>query len=237
MNLTMESRCPYPACKHSFVVADENDAKILGCPLCGQELTVRSLARYQEIDKQFSKQLEKGTAITEDTLLAKELPPLIAILEEIRSLWNVGSIFRSADGAGIKHLFLLGITGCPPRKEISKTSLGAEEHITWNYAAGAQELLPALRKRGYQIIGLEKTDTSIDLKSAISQKQIKKPLCLIVGNEVTGMYKESLNACDLVCHLPMRGFKESLNVAVAFGIAAYAVDDVDSSMSSGKNMA
>lgn len=149
----------------------------------------------------------------------------MAILEEVRSLWNVGSIFRSSDGAGFSHLFLIGITGCPPRKEIAKTSLGAEDYIAWNYAENSLSVIQSLKLLGYQIIALEKTDSSISLSSAIQGNLLKTPLCLIMGSETKGIYAETLALSDLIVDLPMRGFKESLNVAVAFGIAAYAISE------------
>jgi tRNA G18 (ribose-2'-O)-methylase SpoU len=151
--------------------------------------------------------------------------PLIAALEDIRSLHNVGSIFRTADGAGVNHLILTGITGCPPRKQIAKTSLGAEDNITWEYRAGFLDVLPDLKKAGMQIIGLECTDQSRLLNEVIAEEKIQSPICLVVGNEVTGISQEVLANCDQVCHLPMRGTKASLNVSVAFGIAAYALAD------------
>lgn len=154
-----------------------------------------------------------------------------ALLDDIRSLWNVGSIFRTADGAGFDRLFLCGITATPPRKEIAKTSLGAEDHVEWNYFPSAADLLPLLRQQGLLVVGLEFVEgsgilgdtESIALADALARDRITRPLCLCVGNEVAGLSAETLSQCDLICHLPMRGFKESLNVAVAFGIAAYMI--------------
>lgn len=219
----MEIRCPHPSCRNIFAIEEEKELRTLSCPCCGQNMTARSLARYLEIDRQCEKHKERGTLATEMTVASMALPPMVAILEEIRSLWNVGSIFRSSDGAGFGHLFLTGITGCPPRKEIAKTSLGAEDHIGWNYCGSSLDIIPTLKSRGYQIIGLEKTATSRNLNQILAEHKIKKPFCLIVGNEVTGIYAETLDTCDLICDLPMRGFKESLNVAVAFGIATYDI--------------
>jgi 23S rRNA (guanosine2251-2'-O)-methyltransferase len=150
---------------------------------------------------------------------------MVAILEEVRSLWNVGSMFRSADGAGFSHLFLIGITGCPPRREIAKTSLGAEDYVAWNYAGSSLSVISSLKALGYQIVALEKTTGSFPLKSAQQDDSLRTPLCLVVGSEVKGIYAETLVASDLILDLPMRGFKESLNVAVAFGIASYAISE------------
>ena len=152
--------------------------------------------------------------------------PVTALLEDIRSLWNVGSIFRTADGAGIKQIYLCGITGCPPRKEIAKTSLGAETEIAWQYFVGPLDALMLLRTAGITIVGLERTAGSQELTSDFVRHNLKSPMCLVVGNEVAGISAEVLDVCDFICHLPMRGAKESLNVAVAFGIAAYMLSDL-----------
>ena len=157
------------------------------------------------------------------------LPQLIAVLEDVRSLWNVGSIFRSADGAGAQFLLWPGITGTPPRKEIAKTTHGAEDSVSWLYCASVTDVSAELKQLGYTFIGLEVTAglpgiaDSIDLGQALAATPLTKPVCLLVGNEVTGLSMEALQCCDLICSLPMRGVKESLNVAVAFGIASYMI--------------
>jgi tRNA G18 (ribose-2'-O)-methylase SpoU len=150
--------------------------------------------------------------------------PISAIVEDVRSLFNVGSIFRTADAAGISQLYLCGITGYPPRKEIAKTSLGAEDHVNWQYVAHPLEIIPALKSEGITIVGLEKTESSKLLTELLKDGRLTKPICIVVGNEVTGISPEVLVNCDLVCHLPMKGYKESLNVSVAFGAAAYLLD-------------
>ena len=150
-----------------------------------------------------------------------------AVAEDVRSLWNVGSIFRTADGAGVDALYLSGITGTPPRKEIAKTSLGSEDSVPWSYVRTTTELIPELKAAGLFILGLEYSlgapgvTDSIPLSQALRDQLISPRVCMLVGNEVTGLSAETMSACDLLCHLPMRGLKESLNVAVAFGIAAY----------------
>lgn len=148
-----------------------------------------------------------------------DLPPIVAVLENIRSLWNVGSMFRSADGAGLERLILTGYTAHPPRKEISKTALGAEEFVAWEYWASAAEACRALKEEGYVVVGLETGSQNIDVEAT----PISARLAFVVGNEVTGISAETLAECDRRMCLPMRGHKDSLNVAVAFGIAAYAV--------------
>ncbi|MBN1543066.1 RNA methyltransferase [candidate division KSB1 bacterium] len=145
--------------------------------------------------------------------------PLIALLDDVRSLHNVGSIFRTADGVGVEKLFLCGITGIPPRPEIRKTSLGAEESVAWDYNKEAMEAVHHLRGRGYQIVALEQTTGSIDYRRA----DYVFPLCLIVGHEFHGVADELIAVCDLSIDIPMRGIKQSLNVSVAFGVAVYEI--------------
>jgi tRNA G18 (ribose-2'-O)-methylase SpoU len=132
-------------------------------------------------------------------------------------------MFRSADGAGLDRLIITGFTAHPPREGITKTALGAEEHVTWEYWSRAVDALAALRQRGYRVLGLEKTETSVELDELLSGDPITGPIAFVVGHEITGLSEEVLAGCDQVAHLPMLGHKDSLNVAVAFGLAAYTL--------------
>lgn len=219
----MLTRCPNPKCRHEFELSCQKQVAVDHCPACSQIATLRPLEIAIHIDKVYGHKHSSGDSTECYRAKANEPEPFSALVEDIRSLWNVGSIFRTADGSAFSHLFLAGITGCPPRKEITKTSLGAEESVTWSYGRNALEIVPDLKVAGVQIVGLECTADSIPLTSALATGSLRAPLCLIVGNEVSGLSAESLSLCDLVCHLPMRGKKESLNVAVAFGIAAYMI--------------
>lgn len=143
----------------------------------------------------------------------------VAVLDSIRSLHNVGSIFRTADAAGIGKLFLCGMTGVPPRQEIRKAALGAEETVLWEYFKQTGDALAQLKKEGYFILALENTSTSTDYRRAAYQF----PLALVVGHEYNGISPDILARCDAIVSLPMRGIKISLNVAVAFGVAAYEI--------------
>lgn len=144
----------------------------------------------------------------------------VAVLDNIRSLHNVGSIFRTADGAGLQKLFLCGMTGCPPRPEIRKAALGAEEHVAWEYVRRTEAALQTLRAQGFQLIALENgAPDARDYRTA----SYEFPLAMVVGHEYNGIDRELVAMCDLAIHLPMRGAKTSLNVAVAFGIAAYEI--------------
>jgi tRNA G18 (ribose-2'-O)-methylase SpoU len=150
---------------------------------------------------------------------------MILILNKIRSLYNVGSIFRSADGFGVEKIYLCEYTPCPPRKEISKTALGAEEVVDWEYFENSKDLILKLKKDGYQIVSLEKNDKS----EAIENYVWSEKTALILGNEIDGVDVELLERSDAVVHISMRGIKESFNVASAAAVAMYSFDISDSS--------
>ncbi|MBP7773493.1 TrmH family RNA methyltransferase [Candidatus Gracilibacteria bacterium] len=140
------------------------------------------------------------------------------VLENIRSLNNVGAIFRTADGAGFDRVVCVGYTPTPPRKEISKTALGAENFVPWEYYETIEDALNEYKKIGCTIIALEKNKKSTSLKELqVSGENI----CLIAGNELEGVSEIAQKMANHICHLPMLGKKESLNVAVATGIALY----------------
>jgi len=145
--------------------------------------------------------------------------PIAVLLEDIRSLYNVGSVFRTSDAAGIEKIFLCGYTGYPPRREIEKTALGSVESVPWERIPNQFEAVNYIRRQGYQIIALEKTISSISYTEA----KYQFPLCLVLGNEVKGVSELLMSRCDFAVHIPMYGAKHSLNVSVAFGIAAYHV--------------
>lgn len=145
--------------------------------------------------------------------------PLTVLLNNIRSLYNVGSIFRTADGIGVEKLWLCGITGCPPDNQISKTALGAEKKVSWEYRQKAGSVLRELKARSYQIILLEQLAESIPYQSY----EPEAPVCLVVGNEISGVSDELITLCDQTIEIEMAGLKNSLNVAVAFGIVGYHI--------------
>ncbi|MEX1138753.1 MAG: RNA methyltransferase [Bacteroidota bacterium] len=144
--------------------------------------------------------------------------PLFALVENIRSLYNVGSIFRTADAVLLGKLILTGYTPIPPRKEIEKTALGATATVPWEYHKDPLEALRTLRASGVRVVGLEHTDRSVPYTSL---QPADFPLCLVLGNEITGISQPVLNECDGAIEIPMHGLKHSLNVAVAFGISVY----------------
>ena len=144
--------------------------------------------------------------------------PFTVVLNNIRSLYNVGSIFRTADGVGIEKLWLCGITGTPDseRERIEKTALGAEKTVPWEHSGDILAVLRNLKQCGYQIVLLEQTKESVPYQ----EFEPKPPVCLVVGNEISGISDELLALSDAAIEIEMAGQKNSLNVAVAFGIAA-----------------
>ncbi len=162
-----------------------------------QEITARRLS---------SEELQKASRF-----------PLFTLLDNIRSLHNVGSIFRTADAVRLQKLYLSGITGYPPRKEIDKTALGAVDSVPWDYREDALLVLNELRKGGTQIIVLEHTSHS----QPYSDLEVIFPVCLVVGNEVFGVQDKIVEIADKAIEIPMFGTKQSLNVTVAYGIVIY----------------
>lgn len=218
-------RCPYLDCFFIYELALQQTEKLALthslCPNCQKEGTAISL----EIFNMLQKRERQAREHQKDIIKIAEDNTFHVLLDNMRSLWNVGSIFRTADAAGVSMLSLCGITGCPPKKEITKTALGAEQTVPWQYFVHPLDIIPALRAKGISVIGLERNHQSTNLTDLLKEKKIAKPLCLIVGNENKGLSPEILDYCDYVCSLPMYGKKESLNAAVAFGVAAYLINE------------
>jgi tRNA G18 (ribose-2'-O)-methylase SpoU len=169
---------------------------------------------------------------------------ITVVLPDIRSSYNVGSIFRTSDAVGVSGIALTGHSPCPtdkfnrPQKEIAKTALGAEKVVPWTYEASSKKSLRDLKKKGFRIVGVEQTERSINYKDFFKNifKKDKKSnknkktkssmlehqkLAIVFGNEVDGISKDLLKLCDNVVDIPMKGEKESLNVAVSAGIILY----------------
>lgn len=144
--------------------------------------------------------------------------PVYILLDSIRSSYNVGSIFRTSDGAMVKKIFLCGYTPFPPNKEVLKTALGSTESVEWEYVKDAKEVVKKLKEEGVTICALELTDNSIPHYEVCNAKF---PICLIVGNEIKGVSDELIELCDFSIEIPQYGIKQSLNVAIAYGIAIY----------------
>jgi tRNA G18 (ribose-2'-O)-methylase SpoU len=149
---------------------------------------------------------------------------LEALLDNVRSAWNVGSIFRSADGAGFTHLYLCGITPTPEYPGTLKTSLGAEKSLPWSQHLDGCQAGRSLTQSGYRLWALEndpRASTLYELQDIAKEPGENDTIVLVVGNEVAGVDPELLDLCERVLYLPMHGMKRSYNVAVSFGIAAH----------------
>jgi len=146
---------------------------------------------------------------------------LVVILDNIRSTYNVGAIFRTADAIGVSKIYLCGITPSPPNPKISKVALGAEKFVFYEKVTFTWHLIEKLKKEGYWVMALEQVSNSINI---FQLKKIKsRKIALILGPEVKGLSKRILNRVDGCLEIPMFGQKESLNVSVAFGIAGYQI--------------
>ncbi len=151
----------------------------------------------------------------------------IAFLDNLRSVHNVGSIFRTANAVGIDKLILCGTTPTPldkkgmKRKDFAKVALGAEDSVDWEYREDARSMIEELKGRGYYVIALEQDEKAVDYKEVVIKEG--NDVLFIIGNEVDGLSKEILESVDVIAEITMLGSKESLNVTIAFGIGVYRI--------------
>ena len=150
----------------------------------------------------------------------RQRPEIEALLDNVRSLFNVGSMFRTADGAGLRHLHLCGITPTPDNPRLHKTALGAQEVVAWSHHPDGLKLAENLRSHGRRLWALEGGPLSEPLSLA---PLAEEPIVLVIGNEVCGVDPGILELCERIFCIPMQGRKTSLNAAVAFGIAVYTL--------------
>ena len=226
--MVSRARCPVPACDTVFAVQPQRLGRNVHCPACG----VRMTARPPEVAGRLAEQQER---ISGGTGAALPRLPLAVLVDNVRSLWNVGSFFRTADACGVRELVLSGISGCPPRPQITKTALGAERAVAWSYRADPHEALTEILARGYTPVAVETSPRA----TPVEELDWPARVCLVIGNEVSGISPAVLAACPLHTTIPMRGVKDSLNVAVAFGIAAHhaarALARADAAVALGRN--
>lgn len=145
--------------------------------------------------------------------------PLIVVLDHVRSLNNVGSVFRTSDAFRVEAIYLCGITACPPHAEIHKTALGAEETVDWKYFNDTLEAVENLRQMGYTICAIEQAEGSVMLDKLLLDKT--KKYAVILGNEVKGVQQTVVDKCDMCIEIPQYGTKHSLNVSVTAGIVIW----------------
>jgi tRNA G18 (ribose-2'-O)-methylase SpoU len=159
--------------------------------------------------------------LTPDEYRTSDKTPLVVVLDNVRSMNNVGSIFRTADAFRLEAVYLCGITATPPDPEIHKTALGAEDVVPWRYFDHANEAIIELKRQGYNICALEQAEGSIPLDCFKTENGCR--YALVAGHEVKGVSQEVIDLCDYCLEIPQHGTKHSLNVAVATGIALYHI--------------
>jgi tRNA G18 (ribose-2'-O)-methylase SpoU len=157
--------------------------------------------------------------LTPEQYRASGKHPLVVVLDQVRSLNNVGSVFRTADAFRLQALYLCGITAVPPHPEIHKTALGAEDTVAWQHFADTREAVTLLKKRGYLICAVEQAQGSIALNRFVVERD--KKYALVIGHEVKGVQQDVVDLCDYCIEIPQFGTKHSLNVAVAAGIVIW----------------
>ncbi len=162
-----------------------------------------------------------GSDRFEETALLLSLPrlPIRVVLDNLRSAFNVGSIFRTSDAARVAHLHLCGITAHPPHRKIARTSLGATRYVPWSYRSNALDAVRQLRREGHQIVAMETARCARSYLDAA----YRFPLALVLGHEVRGLSAELLAETDEVIAIPMRGVKNSINVATTFGVVLFEI--------------
>jgi len=147
--------------------------------------------------------------------------PLVIILDNIRSLNNIGSVFRTADAFLVEKIYLCGITATPPNREIHKTALGATDSVEWEYVEETTDVISKLKSEGYKIASVEQTENSLMLNDFIPEKDMK--YAVILGNEVKGVQQSVVDASDFVLEIPQFGTKHSINISVANGIVVWDI--------------
>lgn len=159
--------------------------------------------------------------LTPEEFKRSKKTPVIAVLENIRSAYNVGSVFRTADAFLLESIYLIGYTAQPPHKEIKKTALGAEETVEWHYFADTKSAIEELKKNGYKVYAVEQVVNSISLENLAFDNDEK--IAVIFGNEVSGVEQDNILLCDGCIEIPQLGMKHSLNIATAAGVVLWEI--------------
>ena len=166
-------------------------------------------------------QVEELCRMTVEEFKEAQKIPLIMVLDNIRSLHNVGSVFRTADAFRLQGIYLCGITACPPAAEIHKTALGAEDTVAWEYFEDTMTAVDKLKAEGYEVIAVEQVEGSHKLGQF--EIEANKKYALVMGNEVKGVRQDVVDACDGALEIPQYGMKHSLNVSVSAGIVMWDI--------------
>jgi tRNA G18 (ribose-2'-O)-methylase SpoU len=187
-------------------------------PAGGQALTLYILSYFCKMRKLSMDELGRKTV---DQFRAADKTPLVLVLDNVRSMHNVGSVFRTADGFLLQGIVLCGYTPVPPHRDIQKTALGATETVEWQYFPTTTEAVEALREAGYAIMAIEQAVNSTMLD--VFQPDAGKPLALVFGNEVTGVDAAVMKMVDGCIEIPQSGMKHSLNISVSTGIVVWDI--------------
>lgn len=163
--------------------------------------------------------MDELNRMTPEQFRRSEKTPVIAVLENIRSAYNVGSVFRTSDAFLLEGIYITGYTAVPPHKEIKKTALGAEETVNWQQFPNATAAIENLRAQGYKIFAVEQVKNSISLEQIAFDT--KEKIAVIFGNEVTGVEQDTILQCDGCIEIPQLGMKHSLNIATAAGVVLW----------------
>ena len=163
--------------------------------------------------------MEELNRVSTEEFKAQEKLPVVVVLDNVRSMYNVGSMFRTCDGFAVEALYLCGITACPPHKEIAKTALGATESVSWRHFGQTVEAVEELKSLGYKVFAVEQVDTSVSLQEFAPAADEK--VAVVLGNEVFGVDDEVLALCDGAVEIPQAGTKHSFNVSVAGAIVLW----------------
>ena len=164
--------------------------------------------------------LDELNRLSKEEYQEKDKSPIVVVLDNIRSMNNVGSVFRTSDCFRIEKIMLCGITATPPHREIRKTAIGAEETVEWEYFKNTIDAISNLQKEGYKIAAIEQTENSIGL----SQFNPEEKTAIVFGNEVDGVAEEVIAMCDTVIEIPQFGTKHSFNIAVSAGIVIWEMN-------------
>jgi 23S rRNA (guanosine2251-2'-O)-methyltransferase len=203
--------CIRPECQFRFPYINYEDPKLLSkdsiyCPKCGSDTNIAARSSPQ-------------THHSPRSLQPASLR-VCALVDNIRSAFNVGAVFRTADGCHFEHIHLCGITPTPENQRVAKTALGAENIVPWSFHPNSIQTAKELRKDGWLLLCLENSPHANSIFSSTSE-EIDAPIALIIGNEIAGVDPQLIAMCDRILNIPMLGYKRSLNAAIAFGIAAY----------------
>lgn len=164
---------------------------------------------------------EELSRLTAEQMMQQQKLPLVVVLDNVRSHLNVGSVFRTADAFMVEAIYLCGITGTPPHRDIHKTALGATETVQWKHFASTDEAVLDLKRDGYTVIAIEQAEKAMMLNDFIPADD--KKYAFVFGNEVEGVSQQVIDVCDNVIEIPQFGTKHSLNIAVSAGVVIWDV--------------